>query len=455
MAKRKIAIVVLGAGMGTRMKSSRPKVLHHLAGRPMLSHVLAAAEQLDPEKICVVVGPGMEAVAEAAAPHDVIEQTERLGTGHAVGTSRAAFNSWLEAGETFDLLVVYGDTPLLRGETLQRMLERRAEADQPAMVGMAFRPEDPARYGRFILDPDGRVERIVEFADADEAVLSVDLCNAGMVMADGARLFDWIARLSNDNAQGEYYLTDIYGLARQDGELAVVIEAPEEEVRGADDRRGLASAEKVIQRRLRESAMAAGVTMIDPDTVWLSWDTVLANDVVIQPNVFFGPGVVVEEGAEIRAFFHLEGARVGPATQVGPFARLRPGAVLDRGARIGNFVEVKNAHLKAGAKANHLTYLGDSTVGEKANVGAGTITCNYDGFAKHRTEIGSGAFIGSNSALVAPVKVGAGAIIGAGSTITEDVDKDALGIARGRQTTIRDGGRNFRATRSAAKSKGE
>ena len=427
------------------MKSAHPKVLHALAGRPMLAHVLAVAEQLAPERIVVVAGPGMEAVAEITRPHEVAVQDERLGTGHAVGCARALLAPGQVGDDDFDLLVIYGDTPLLRLETLERMLARREGPDAPAIVGMAFRPDDPGRYGRVMLDSRDRVQRIVEFVDAGPAERSVELCNAGMLIADGGRLFSWIEALDNDNAKGEFYLTDVYALASAEDATAVMVEAPEEEVQGVNDRRELAMAEAVIQRRLRNRAMAAGATLIDPDSVWLSWDTRLARDVVVQPGVFFGPGVAVEEGVEIRAFSHLEGVRLGPGAIVGPFARLRPGTVLEQDARVGNFVEVKNARLGPGAKANHLTYLGDAEVGAKANIGAGTITCNYDGFAKHRTEIGAGAFIGSNSALVAPVKVGEDAIIGAGSTVTRDVAADALAVARGRQTSLEGGARKFRA----------
>ena len=437
------------------MKSAHPKVLHALAGRPMLAHVLAVAEQLAPERIVVVVGPGMDAVAAAARPHDVVVQDERLGTGHAVGCARPLLAPGQGDDDDFDLLVIYGDTPLLRLETLERMLARREGPDAPAIVGMAFRPDDPGRYGRVILDSGDRVQRIVEFVDAGPAERAVELCNAGMMIADGRQLFSWIEALDNDNAKGEFYLTDVYGLAGAEGAAAVMVEAPEEDVQGVNDRRELAMAEAVVQRRLRDRAMAAGTTLIDPDSVWLSWDTQLGSDVVVQPGVFFGPGVTVEEGAEIRAFSHLEGVRIGPGALVGPFARLRPGTVLEQDARVGNFVEAKNVRLGRGAKANHLTYLGDAEVGAKANIGAGTITCNYDGFAKHRTEIGAGAFIGSNTALVAPVKVGEQAIVGAGSTVTRDVADDALAVARGRQSCLEGGARKFRAKHRSSKASKE
>jgi len=429
------------------MKSDLPKILHSLASRPMLAHVLGGLEQLRPERIVVVSGPGMNSVAEAAAPHDVVVQEDRLGTGHAVKCGRPGLEELISGQDESDVLVVFGDTPLLTVETLQGLRVRREESDHPDLVGLAFRPKDAAQYGRVVIDDTGAVKRIVEFVDANDAEREISLCNAGAVLGEGRVLFDLVDRLSNDNAKGEYYLTDIFALARAAGHRAVMVEGSEEEVLGINSRAELAGAERILQARLRGRAMAEGATLIDPETVWFAWDTKLGRDVTIQPNVFFGPGVVLEDGVEIRGFSHIEGARIAKGGIVGPFARLRPGTDIGEGARIGNFVEVKNATLDAGAKANHLTYVGDSHVGAKANIGAGTITCNYDGFGKHRTEIGAGAFIGSNTALVAPVTIGSGAIVGAGSTVSEDVPGDALAIARGVQRNFEDGAVVFRDKR--------
>ena len=450
MSDRKLAVVVLAAGKGSRMKSDLPKVLHHVAGRPMLGHVLAAVAPLAPRETVVVVAPGMEAVQAAAAPSRCAVQSEPLGTGHAVATARDTLAPLLQEDDG-DLLVLFGDCPLISRETLQRMVAARAAADAPEVIGLAFRPADPAAYGRVILDDDGRIEKIVEFADADSAQRQIDLCNAGIVIGDARRLFDLIARVGSHNAQGEYYLTDVFELTHGEGRPAGVVECPAEEVLGVNSRADLALVESVMQQRLRARAMAAGATLVDPATVWLSADTVLGRDVMVQPSVFFGPGVTVGDRVEIRSFCHLEGAEVGDDVVLGPFARLRPGAKLGPAAHVGNFVEIKNAELGEGAKANHLTYLGDATVGARANVGARTITCNYDGFLKHRTSIGAGAFIGSNTALVAPVAVGDGALVAAGSTITEDVPADALAVERSEQRTREGAAARFRAERLAAK----
>lgn len=436
MTQSKLAVVILAAGLGTRMKSARPKVLHEIAGRSMLAHVLASVAHLAPERVAIVVGPGMEADVGAVAAESGLEcriavQAERLGTGHAVACARPALDGYCGAADTGDILVVFGDTPLLRPETLQDMVAARRGADAPDLLGLGFRPADPGHYGRFVLGADGAVLRIVEYADASEAERAIDLCNAGILLGNGPVLAGLVERLSNDNAKGEYYLTDVYALAHGDGRRAVALEGDPEEVLGINSRAELAVAEVVVQTALRARAMVDGATLIDPGSVWFSWDTRLGRDVTVEPNVFFGPGVTIGDGAVIRGFSHLEGARVEAGASVGPFARLRPGAVLCEKSRVGNFVEVKKATLGPGAKASHLTYLGDTDVGAAANIGAGTITCNYDGFGKHRTEIGAGAFIGSNTALVAPVSVGAGAIVGAGSTITRDVAPDELVVVRG------------------------
>ena len=424
-----LACVVLAAGKGTRMRSDLPKVLHPLAGRPMVEHVLAVARALAPERMVLVIGPELEGAAKGWEGDgvDCAVQDEPLGTAHAVEQARPLLEDF--GG---DVLVLYADTPLVRAETLAGLIRARRESDSAAAV-LGFRPENPGEYGRLILAPDGTLARIVEYAEASADERAVTLCNAGMMAVDGRRLFALLDAIGNDNAKGEYYLTDLPAIvAAEDGACAVA-EAPAEEVMGINDRAQLAAAEGVIQDRLRRAAMEAGATLADPGTVWLSADTRLGADVTIGPNVVIGPGVVVEDGAEIRPFSHLEGVRVGRGAAVGPFARLRPGSDIGEGARVGNFVEVKNSTVERGAKINHLSYVGDAGVGAGANIGAGTITCNYDGYEKSRTEIGEGAFIGSNTALVAPVSVGPGAVVGAGSVITEDVDADAIAVARGEQ----------------------
>jgi len=453
MISDKLAVVVLAAGQGTRFKSARPKVLHEVAGKSMFDHVLDAAATLAPERIVLVLGPGMEAVAEAARARGgnlhIAIQEQRLGTGDAVASARTALEGYLGSGKAGseaggDILVAFGDTPLLTAETLQAMATARRAPGAPELLCVAFRPDDPAHYGRVVRGSDGTLEKIVEYADASAAEREIGLCNGGMLLGDGAVLMSLVAQLGNDNAKGEYYLTDVFALARAAGHRTGIAEADPDEVMGVNSRAELAVAEALMQMRLRARIMAEGTTLVDPTTVWLSADTVLGRDVTIQPNVYFGPGVVVGDGVDIRAFSHLEGATVAAGAVVGPFARLRPGAVLGTGARVGNFVEVKNATLGAGAKANHLAYLGDAEVGAAANIGAGTITCNYDGLAKHRTEIGDGVFVGSNTALVAPVTVGAGAIIGAGSTITRDVPAGAVSTARGAQKDRKGGAARLR-----------
>ncbi|MEA2782223.1 MAG: bifunctional UDP-N-acetylglucosamine pyrophosphorylase / glucosamine-phosphate N-acetyltransferase [Rhodospirillaceae bacterium] len=429
MADSKAAAVVLAAGKGTRMKSALPKVLHPIAGRSMIGHVLASLQPLDCDRVAVVVAPGMAAVKEAVTPYPVAIQEQQLGTAHAVLAAKGALGEEID-----DLLILYGDTPLISTATLQRLLDRRRASDRPAAVVLGMRPADPAEYGRLVTDGDGRLEAIIEASDADAEQRRIGLCNSGVMAVDGRRIWDLLARVGNSNAKGEYYLTDIVALARRDGRTCAVVEAPAEELLGINSRAELAVAEAATQARLRARAMADGATLIDPRSVWLSVDTRLGRDVVIGPNVFFGPGVEVADEVEIRAFCHLEGARIEKGAVIGPFARLRPGSVIGASAHIGNFVETKNATLGERAKANHLTYLGDVTVGARANVGAGTITCNYDGFFKHETVIGDDAFIGSNSALCAPVTVGDGAFVAAGSVITRDVPANSLAIARGQQT---------------------
>ncbi len=413
--------ILLAAGLGTRMRSAMPKALHPIAGRPMLRHLIASCEGIF-KRIAVVAGPEMDALHAVAAPYPVAVQAERLGTAHAA----------LQAAHLFgdgDVAVLYADNPLIRPATLQRLLAARADA---GLALLAMRPADPGHYGRVIVE-DGHVSRIVEWADANEAERAIGLCNAGVLCASAADLTRWLRAVRADNAKGEYYLTDVVAIARAEGASVIAIEAPEAELRGVNSRAELAAAEATLQGWLRTAAMAGGATLTAPDTVFLSADTHLAPDVTVGPNVVFGPGVDVGEGAEIRAFSHLEGCRVAPRAIVGPFARLRPGTLVGEGAHVGNFVELKAATLGRGAKANHLSYIGDATIGAGSNIGAGTITVNYDGFAKHRTEIGERAFIGSNSSLVAPVRIGDGAMVVAGSVITEDVAADAMAFGRARQ----------------------
>ena len=415
--------ILLAAGLGTRMKSALPKALHPIAGQPMLRHLLHSCDGVF-ERAVVVAGPGMEALAPVAAPHPVVVQEDRLGTAHAALQAAAEFG----AG---DVAVLYADNPLIRSDTLRRLRAARAEA---GLVLLAMRPAEPGRYGRVVANGP-EVERIVEWADATEAERAIGLCNAGVLCAAATDLGRWLRAVRNDNSKGEYYLTDVVTIARAEGARVVAVEAPEAELRGVNSRAELAVAEATVQGWLRDAAMAGGATLTAPHTVFLSADTVLAPDVTVGPNVVFGPGVSVESGAEIRAFCHLEGCRVGSRAVIGPFARLRPGTVVGTGAHVGNFVELKAALLGDGAKANHLSYLGDAVVGAGSNIGAGTITVNYDGFAKHRTTIGEGAFVGSNTALVAPVNIGDRALVVAGSTVTEDVPADAMAFGRAHQVT--------------------
>ena len=429
--------VILAAGFGTRMKSALPKTLHRIAGRPMLRHLLASCEQVF-DRIVVVVGPEMQAVEQVAAPHTTVVQQERRGTAHAALMAAP----WFGDGE---VAVLYADNPLIRPQTLRRLLDRRAAGDA-ALALLAFRPADAARYGRVMLR-DGYVERIVEWADADEQQRAAPLCNAGVLCAAAADMARWLGAVRADNAKGEYYLTDVVALAAAEPARVAAVEAPANELAGINARSELAAAEAVVQGWLRAAAMDAGVTMTDPTSVFLSADTEFAPDVTIEPNVFFGPGVKVAGNVQIRAYSHLEGCTIGPGCIIGPHARLRPGADLGSNVHIGNFVEVKAARLGDGAKASHLSYLGDAEIGAETNIGAGTITCNYDGYAKHRTTIGARAFIGSDTALVAPVTVGDGAIVAAGSVITEDVPADALAIARGRQAIKQGRAAEMRAAR--------
>ncbi len=450
MTKRPIAAIILAAGKGTRMKSDLHKVLHPIAGQPMLLRLIDSVATLKAARTVVVTGAGREQVGAAVAPLGVVTalQAEQLGTGHAVLQARDAL-----AGFDGDVLILYGDVPLVRAQTMQRMLDRLAAPDAPAIVVLGFRPADPAAYGRVIADADGRIDRMVEYKDASDAERAVTLCNSGLMAVRGADVFALLGRVGNDNAAGEFYLPDIVMLAAADGRGSAVIETDAAEVAGVNSRAELAAVDASWQAQRRAQAMADGATLIAPDTVWFAHDTVVGRDVVIEPNVFFGPGVTVADGAAIHAFCHIEGATIGPGAEVGPFARLRPGAVMGEKSKVGNFVEMKKTVLGAGAKASHLTYLGDTEVGAGANIGAGTITCNYDGFFKYKTVIGAGAFIGSNSALVAPVTIGTGAIVAAGSVVTRDVEADALAVARGQQTARPGWAKRFRDAMMAKKNK--
>ncbi|KAA5801077.1 bifunctional UDP-N-acetylglucosamine diphosphorylase/glucosamine-1-phosphate N-acetyltransferase GlmU [Alkalicaulis satelles] len=447
MTRRPRAAVILAAGQGTRMKSALAKPLHAVGGRAMLDWSLDLARAAGAERVVTIWGAHSPAVRERAEAAGALTalQDPPLGTGHAVQQAQEALE-----GFEGDVVVLYADTPLIRAETVEAVF---AALDDAAVAVLGFEPDAPGGYGRLIESAPGVLDAIVEAKDASDAQRAVRLCNSGVMACWSETLWGWLSRLTNDNAKGEYYLTDIVALARGDGLQARTVRADASEVLGVNDRADLAAAEAAFQTRRRAEAMAAGVTLTAPETVWFSHDTQIAADVEIEPHVVFGPGVTIASGARIRAFSHLEGARVGEACEVGPYARLRPGAVLETGAKIGNFVEVKKSRLGAGAKANHLAYIGDSDVGAKANIGAGTITCNYDGYFKHRTVIGEGAFIGSNSSLVAPVTIGRGAMTGSGAVITSDVPDDALGLARARQETKPGWAARFRAAMSAKKSK--
>jgi bifunctional UDP-N-acetylglucosamine pyrophosphorylase / glucosamine-1-phosphate N-acetyltransferase len=427
--ERTCLAIVLAAGEGTRMRSTRPKVLRMIAGRSLLAHVLDAVREAGGTMTAVVVGAGGDSVAAEATrvvpAAEIFVQAERRGTAHAVLAAKSAI-----ARMPDDVLVIFGDTPLIRPQTLSRI--RRGLADGAAVVVLGFRPKDPTGYGRLVLEGSELVA-IREEIDASAAERAIGLCNGGLMAFAGPTALAILERIGNDNRKGEYYLTDAIAIARSMGGKAIVIETEEDDVRGVNTNAQLAETEAVLQQRLRKAAMEAGVTLVAPETVFLSSDTKFGRDVVVEPFVVFGAGVTVEDNAVIRSFSHLDRAHVGKGASVGPYARLRPGARLEDDVHVGNFVEVKEAVIETGAKANHLSYIGDATVGAGANVGAGTITCNYDGVGKYRTEIGKNAFIGSNSALVAPVKIGEGAYVGSGSVITRDVPPDALAVGRGRQ----------------------
>ena len=426
---RPLAVIVLAAGKGTRMKSDLHKVLHPIAGRAMIDHLLASVADLSPARQVVVAGHGRDQLEKALGGRaDIAVQDPQLGTAHAVQQAAPAL-----AGFSGDVLVLYGDVPFVAAATMRAMIDRLHAADAPAAVVLGFEPSDPLQYGRVIAE-QGTILKMVEHKDASEAERACRLCNSGLIAADAATLFALLERVRNDNAQGEYYLPDVVNIAIADGRpCAVVTTADPDEVAGINSRAELAEAEGRWQQRRRTRAMEDGATLIAPETVWFAWDTVLGRDVIIEPNVWFGPGVSVADKVTIHAFCHIEGASLAEAVEVGPYARLRPGAVLEKGSKIGNFVEMKKAVLGEGAKANHLSYLGDADIGAGANIGAGTITCNYDGYFKYRTVIGERAFIGSNSALIAPVRIGADAIVAAGSAVSRDVAPGELRLVRAEQ----------------------
>ena len=444
--------IILAAGKGTRMKSPRPKVLHEIGGRSMLAWSVALAKDLGCKRTVVVVGPDMPQLSEAAAKlvgaENVAVQREQLGTANAVDAARDALK-----GADGHAIVLYADTPLVPKEAGERAFVEVEKGASVCVLG--FKAKLPNRYGRLVTTSDGALEAIVEANDASEAQLAIELANSGVMAGPAKLMLELLREVKNDNAKGEFYLTDLVGLARGRGLKAAVALCEERDVQGVNSQVELAQVEQVFQQAVRERMMVAGVTLPAPETVWFSHDTAVAAGVTIEQNVVFATGVSVESGAVVRAFSHLEGAKVGAGAMVGPYARLRPGAVIGRDAHIGNFVEVKNVTIGEGAKANHLSYLGDGEVGAGANIGAGTIFCNYDGFFKYRTVVGPNAFVGSNSALVAPVTIGAGGYVGSGSVIVEDVPADALAIGRGRQVGKDGWAKAFRDEKSAAKKAGK
>jgi len=441
-----LAVIVLAAGHGTRMHSELPKVLHQVAGLPMIRHVLDTVEMVSPERIVVVIGPEMDAVGEACKPHATIVQKERLGTAHAVLQAKEALEGFVG-----NILVIFGDTPLLTADTILLMEQSLDRHGKNALTVLGFEPENPKGYGRIRCKQDGTIESIVEEVEANTEDISINLCNSG-AMIFGAEVMDTeLIRVENENVKGEYYLTDLVSLVHDSGgEVGLVVGQPDE-LQGINSRIDLARAESIMQNRLRTRAMAGGVTLIDPKTTWISMDTIFGQDVTVGPNVFLGQSVEVGDGTEIKAFSHLEGVKLASDVTVGPFARLRPGTVISSGAKVGNFVEIKAAHIGKGTKVSHLTYIGDSNVGGGVNIGAGTITCNYDGFAKHVTEIGDGAFIGSNSALVAPVSIGENAVVGAGSVVTDDVEEDELSVTRAEQKHLKAGAKRWKGRHATDK----
>ncbi|WP_319773947.1 bifunctional UDP-N-acetylglucosamine diphosphorylase/glucosamine-1-phosphate N-acetyltransferase GlmU [Breoghania sp.] len=449
MNDRSCLAVILAAGLGTRMKSALPKVMHPIGGRPMLGHVMATAQSAGCDRLAVVIGPETKSVEDLVtqtAPGAVcFTQVDRNGTAHAVLAARPALEENVD-----DVIVLYGDTPLITADSIAKV--RQAVADGADLAVLGFEAADPTGYGRLIVD-GGRLVEIVEENDATDSQRKVTFCNSGIIAFRGCLLPGLLDEIGNENAKGEYYLTDAVAIAAKRGLKVVAERGPQEDVLGVNNRVQLSQCEAIFQNRMRREAMLAGVTLVAPETVFFSFDTKLENDVVVEPNVVFGPNVTVATGSIIHAFSHLEGANVAANGKIGPYARLRPGASIGEGARIGNFVEVKKATVEAGAKVNHLSYIGDARVGAKANVGAGTITCNYDGYNKFHTDIGAGAFIGSNSALVAPVRIGDGALVAAGSVVVKDVPEDALVVARGQQVNKEGRAARLRTIKEKAKRK--
>lgn len=446
MTNADLAAVVLAAGQGTRMKSGLHKVLHPIGGKPMVRHLLDGLARLTPSRTVVVIGAMGEQLQAALDDVEFVTQPEQLGTGHAVQCALPALD-----GFGGNLLVLYGDVPFISPSTMTRMTSALAEDEACGLVVLGFDAADPAAYGRLVTGADGSLEKIVEFKDATEAERTITLCNSGMMLIEGANATKWLGALENNNAVKEFYLTDLVAIARAAGRGVAVVKTDEAELMGVNSRSELAEAEAIFQDTARKRAMTDGVSLVAPETVFFSHDTKLGKDVTVEPNVVFGPGVSVEDGVTIKAFSHLEGATVRKGASVGPYARLRPAADIGPGAKIGNFVEIKKATLDEGVKVSHLTYIGDATIGAHANIGAGTITCNYDGYLKYQTTIGAGAFIGSNSALVAPVTIGENANVGAGSVVTKDVEGDALAVSRARQRNIEGYAAKFRAEKSAEK----
>ncbi len=425
MPDRPLTAIVLAAGRGARMKSNMPKAMHTIAGRPMIAHLISTLESVGVDRLCAVIGRDMNDVAATVAPHETAVQNDPLGTGHAVLSAKQTLGD-LEG----DVLVLFGADPLITPDTIRAMISRRQQDDDPTVVVLGFQPEDNTNYGRLIQAADGTLVAIVEEKEATPAQKAVRMCNAGTMAIDGRKIWSLLERVTDHNAKGEFYLTDVVEIARSDGDVCALVEGQTHELIGVDSRADLAEAEATVQARLRQKAMDSGATLIAPETVWFSHDTELGRDVIVEPNVVFAPGVTVRDNVRIRAGSHLEGCIVESGASVGPYARLRPGAKIGEDVHIGNFVEIKNATLEPGAKANHLSYMGDAHVGAKTNIGAGTITANYDGLNKHRTTIGDGVSIGSNVVLVAPVDIGDGATVGAGSVITRNVEPNALALTR-------------------------
>ncbi len=425
-----VSVIILAAGMGSRMKSEAPKVLHRIAGAPMLVHAMRTASGIDAQRTVIVTGHGADLVANVATDYDenvlIAHQEAQNGTGHAVQQAATPLHDFVG-----DVIVLYGDTPFVQPETLQAMLDKKTEGHGVVVLG--FHAADPAKYGRLITSNSGLLDKIVEYKDATKAQRDIDFCNSGVICADAKLLFDLLDDVTNDNASGEYYLTDVVGLARARGLSCAAIACDETETMGINSRNDLAVAEVAFQTKARRDAMEGGVTLTAADTVWFAYDTIIGRDVIIEPNVVFGPDVTIENNATIRAFTHLEGCHISKDAVVGPYARLRPGAELANGAKVGNFVEIKAAQIGEGAKVNHLSYIGDADIGADTNIGAGTITCNYDGVFKHKTEIGERAFIGSNTMLIAPLRIGDDAMTASGSVVTTDVPDAALALGRARQ----------------------